>query len=44
MKTVLLNSFFDDRKIVQYMKSSGKTKRITKKRTIGADFLPSKNI
>ena len=25
MKNVLLNSFFDDRKTVKYMKSSGKT-------------------
>jgi len=28
---VLLNSFFDDRKTVQYMKSSGKTKKNYKK-------------
>jgi len=31
VKNVLLNSFFDGRKTVKYMKSSGKTKRITKK-------------
>ena len=59
MKNVLLNSFFDDRKAINYMQNSGKTyqdyhatllywyekdKEELQKRTLGADFLSSKNI